>query len=60
MVQVSTDGRSYVKTQYFFKAGELPDNYHQVLRITPPLLACCLRLLCPLDSVLLLLLALHQ
>ena len=45
-VQVSTGGRSYVKTQYFFKPGQLPDNYHQVLRMTPPWLTCLLGLLC--------------
>ena len=34
MVQVSASGRTFVKTRYFFKAGDLPHNYHQVAR--PP------------------------
>jgi len=29
--QVSSGGRTFVETQHFFKAGELPVNYHQVL-----------------------------
>ena len=29
-MQVQSGGRSFVKRQFYFKAGELPSNYHQV------------------------------
>lgn len=29
-LQVCTGGRTFLKTEFFFKPGELPDNYHQV------------------------------
>ena len=45
MIQVSAGGRTFVKTRYFFKAGELPHNYHQVACMPARLPAClCLSL----------------
>ena len=41
MVQVSNGGRMFVKTRYFFKAGELPHNYHQVSCTATPLERQC-------------------
>ena len=52
MMQVSASGRSFVKTRYFFKAGELPQNYSQVAcHALAPALPCpalpCPALPCP-------------
>lgn len=30
VLQVCAGGRTFIKTEFFFKHGELPDNYHQV------------------------------
>ena len=34
-MQVCAGGRIFMKTQFFFTPGELPDNYHQVQHAHP-------------------------